>query len=201
MIIKSAEFVTSSVKLSQCPNTNLPEFAFIGRSNVGKSSFINLLTNNNKLSKTSSTPGKTLLINHFLINNSFYIVDLPGYGYAKISKTEREKLEIMISNYIIKRHSLSRLFILIDARHEPMNIDLIFIENIIDINVPFDIIMTKCDKVSKNVYNKNANILKGKIFDIEPNLHYNIIFSSTVDKMGVDQVLDIISENLNIAEE
>ncbi len=198
MIINNAEFVTSSAKLSQCPNTKLPEFAFIGRSNVGKSSFINLLTNNKNLTKTSSTPGKTLLINHFLINKSFYIVDLPGYGYAKISKREREKLEFMISNYIIKRKELERLFILVDARHKPMDIDLIFIENVIDINVPFDIIMTKCDKVSKNVYTKNANILKGNIYDIEPNLLYNIIFSSTVKKMGVNEVLNIFSDNLNI---
>lgn len=198
MIINNAEFVTSSAKLSQCPNTKLPEFAFIGRSNVGKSSFINLLTNNKNLTKTSSTPGKTLLINHFLINKSFYIVDLPGYGYAKISKREREKLEFMISNYIIKRKELERLFILVDARHKPMDIDLIFIENVIDINVPFDIIMTKCDKVSKNVYTKNAHILKGNIYDIEPNLLYNIIFSSTVKKMGVNEVLNIFSDNLNI---
>jgi GTP-binding protein len=147
--INKAEFVVSSYRLDQCPETRLPEYAFIGRSNVGKSSLINMLTGRKSLAKTSSTPGKTLLINHFLINDSWFLVDLPGYGYAKRSKKMQEKLEGIISKYILEREQLTCLFLLIDVRHEPQKIDLEFIEWLGENGVPFAIVFTKGDKLAK----------------------------------------------------
>lgn len=147
--INKAEFVVSSYRLDQCPENGLPEYAFIGRSNVGKSSLINMLTGRKSLAKTSATPGKTLLINHFLINDSWFLVDLPGYGYAKRSKKMQEKLEGIISQYILGREQLTCLFLLIDIRHEPQKIDLEFVEWLGENGVPFAIVFTKGDKLAK----------------------------------------------------
>ena len=150
MEIKQAEFALSAPVVSMCPKDTKPEYAFIGRSNVGKSSLINMLTNNRKLAKTSSTPGKTLLINHFIINREWYLVDLPGYGYAKRSKKETDRLEQMIRGYILQREQLVNVFVLVDIRLEPQNIDLEFIDWLGVSSVPFAIVFTKADKLTPN---------------------------------------------------
>ena len=150
MEIKKSEFTISSATLSQCPKDNKPEFAFIGRSNVGKSSLINMICNHKGLAKTSATPGKTLLINHFIINNEWYLVDLPGYGYAKRSKVVQKKLEQMISSYILQREQLVNLFVLIDIRHEPQKIDTEFITWLGESGIPFSIVFTKADKIGNS---------------------------------------------------
>lgn len=147
MNIRTAEFVISNTDVTKCPGGNLPEYAFIGRSNVGKSSLINMLTDNSKLAMTSSTPGKTLLINHFLINKEWYLVDLPGYGYAQRGKQQQEQLTRIIQGYILRRESLTSLFVLIDSRLEPQKIDLEFIRWLGENGVPFGIIFTKSDKL------------------------------------------------------
>ena len=151
MEIKKAEFTLSAPRESMCPKDTKPEYAFIGRSNVGKSSLINMLTNNKKLAKTSATPGKTLLINHFIINNEWYLVDLPGYGFAKRSKKEIQKLEQMINGYILQREQLVNVFLLVDVRLEPQKVDLDFIQWMGASSVPFAIVFTKADKISKSV--------------------------------------------------
>ena len=142
MEIRSAKFEISSAALSQCPPDKFPEIAFIGRSNVGKSSLINMLTGHNKLAKTSSTPGKTQLINHFIINDNWYIVDLPGYGYAQVAKTQREKFRKMIDDYLLKRKSLYCVFVLVDSRLKPQKIDIDFINFLGETEVPFEVIFT-----------------------------------------------------------
>ncbi|MDD4141356.1 MAG: ribosome biogenesis GTP-binding protein YihA/YsxC [Bacteroidales bacterium] len=193
MEVKSAKFVSSSEKISQCPTTGLPEFAFIGRSNVGKSSLINSITNVKKLCKTSATPGKTRLINHFLINEDCYFVDLPGYGYAKVSKDQRKKLELMISSYILNRKELRKLFILLDSRHKPMEIDLVFIENIIDSNVPFALVLTKCDKISATLRNKHIKLFREKVNELSHGIsNCEIIASSSQTKEGRLELLSLI---------
>ena len=191
MIIKSAEFVCSSTKLSQCPS-DLPEIAFIGRSNVGKSSLINMIVNKKELCKTSGTPGKTRLINHFIINNSVYFVDLPGYGFAKVSKKDREILEKMISSFIINDKNLKKLYILVDSRHEPMNIDLVFIENVLDLNIDFAIVLTKCDKISSAKQSKHAELLRKAISNLAPGINLEIIKTSSSNNAGKDELLDNI---------
>ena len=148
MIIKSATFMQSVTDWRKCPSPDLPEYAFIGRSNVGKSSLINMLVNNKNLAKTSSKPGKTQTINHFLINKNWYLVDLPGYGYASISKAMREKWQKMINDYLMKRENLQLVFVLIDSRLEPQKIDLEFIRNLGEKQIPFSLIFTKTDKIS-----------------------------------------------------
>ncbi|NJM94418.1 MAG: YihA family ribosome biogenesis GTP-binding protein [Cytophagales bacterium] len=150
MAFKKAEFVVSNSDYRKCPDPDRPEFAFIGRSNVGKSSLINLLTGRKALAKVSGTPGKTQLINHFLINDSFYLVDLPGYGYAKVSKTEKKKWESMIGDYLLKRANLSCLFVLLDARLEPQKIDLEFTTWMGENGVPLALVFTKSDKLTRN---------------------------------------------------
>lgn len=155
MIIKEATFVKSVTKLSQCPTPDKREVAFIGRSNVGKSSLINMLCNNRKLAKTSSTPGKTQTINHFLINKSWYLVDLPGYGYAKVGKALRQSFENFISSYIINRESLDCLFVLIDSRHEPREIDLEFVRWCGEKEIPIALVMTKTDKLKPSELETN----------------------------------------------
>ncbi|MDR2083440.1 MAG: ribosome biogenesis GTP-binding protein YihA/YsxC [Bacteroidales bacterium] len=190
MTIKTAEFVISSTNISQSPN-NLPEVAFIGRSNVGKSSLINMLVNKKNLCKTSSTPGKTKLINHFIINSSIYFVDLPGYGFAKVSKKEREKLEMMISSFIINDKNLKKLYILVDSRHEPMNIDLVFIENVYDINIDFALVLTKCDKISVPKQKKHIELFKNKITEFAPELDFDIITTSS-NGLGKEELLENI---------
>ena len=154
--IKSAEYVISNSDVKKCPEGNIPEYAFIGRSNVGKSSLINMLTGRNALAKTSATPGKTLLINHFLINKEWYIVDLPGYGFAKRSKDSREKFKKMIESYILRRMQMTNLFVLVDSRHDPQKIDLEFMEWLGENGVPFSIVFTKMDKLGKVAGPKNV---------------------------------------------
>jgi GTP-binding protein len=166
LIVKKAEFVKSSPDYTLCPQTGLPEYAFIGRSNVGKSSLINMLTNRHKLAQVSSTPGKTVMINHFLINDEWYLVDLPGYGYAKTYKNKRNELKCMINNYILKREQLTLLFVLIDGRHEPQKIDLDFINSLGESQTPFALIFTKADKLSKNALNKNIESFKSKLSEM-----------------------------------
>lgn len=156
MEITSAEFKISNTRIDKCPQDGLPEYAFIGRSNVGKSSLINMLTRKPKLAMTSSTPGKTLLINHFLINKQWYLVDLPGYGYAKRGKKQQEKIQQIIEDYVLDREALTCLFVLVDSRHEPQKIDLEFIEWLGENGVPFAIIFTKADKL--NITQQRENI-------------------------------------------
>jgi len=158
MDIKQVEFCVSSSKISQCPKDRRAEYAFIGRSNVGKSSLINLLANNKKLAHTSGKPGKTQLINHFLVDQEWYLVDLPGYGYAKVSKTSRHKFQKMIEDYILERENLVNLFVLIDSRIPPQKIDLEFIEWLGENEVPFSMVFTKIDKLKNNQLNKNLKV-------------------------------------------
>ena len=156
MLIKSANFVKSSSKWQECPEPNIAEYAFIGRSNVGKSSLINAMMNKKDLAKTSQTPGKTQLINHFLVNEEWYLTDLPGYGYAKVSKSQRKDFEKLITNYILNRKNLVNLFILVDIRHTPQKIDLEFMEWCAESGIPFSIIFTKADKLKPNAVTQNV---------------------------------------------
>jgi GTP-binding protein len=165
MIIKSAEFKFATDEFKKSPRTEYKEIAFIGRSNVGKSSLINFLTNNSKLAKTSSNPGKTKQIIHFLINNSWYLVDLPGYGFAKVSKTQREKFQKLINDYILKRDNLHCLFVLIDSRIPPQKIDIEFINNLGFNGIPFSIIFTKTDKVSQSKLNDNVKAFTDELLE------------------------------------
>lgn len=193
MEIKSAEFIISNAVVSKCPNTNNPEYAFIGRSNVGKSSLINMLTGRSKLAKTSATPGKTMLINHFLINNEWYLVDLPGYGYAKRSKKDKDKLEVMISSYILKREQMINLFLLIDCRHEPQKIDLKFMEWLGENGVPFSIVFTKADKLGGGKLKQNISFylkeLKKQWEELPP-----YFITSSENKTGRQEILDYIEQ-------
>ncbi|HEY9544169.1 ribosome biogenesis GTP-binding protein YihA/YsxC [Prevotella sp.] len=193
MEIKKAEFVISSPMVSKCPTNELPEFAFIGRSNVGKSSLINMLCNKRQLAKTSSTPGKTLLINHFIINNEWYLVDLPGYGFAKRSKSERDKLEQMIRSYVLQRDQLVNLFVLIDIRHEQQKIDREFIDWLGMSGIPFSIIFTKADKLGPGKAKQNAQNWLNQLKDVWEELPPSFITSSE-KKIGRDEVLDYIEK-------
>ena len=192
MDIKSAAYLKSSAFIHQCPEHNSPEYAFIGRSNVGKSSLINMLTGIKKLAKTSATPGKTLLINHFLINGGqWYLVDLPGYGFAKRSKTERQKLENMISGYILQRRQLVNLFVLIDCRHAPQQIDLEFLQWLGESNIPFSIVFTKADKLSKQALAKSIDAYLQRLAeDWEPLPPHFVTSAET--RLGRDDLLDYI---------
>ena len=196
MEIKKAEFTLSAPMESMCPKDNKPEYAFIGRSNVGKSSLINMLTNNKKLAKTSATPGKTLLINHFIINNEWYLVDLPGYGFAKRSKKEVAKLEQMISGYILQREQLVNVFLLIDIRLEPQKIDLEFIQWLGDSSVPFAIVFTKADKLSAAKSRQSVEDYKKVLLETWEEL-LSIFVTSAEKRQGRDEVLDYI-EQINI---
>ena len=191
MEIKSAEFVTSSPAVSKCPEGKLPEYAFIGRSNVGKSSLINMLTGYKKLAMTSSKPGKTLLINHFMVNGEWFLVDLPGYGYARIGKSGREKLEKMIQGYILQRESLTNLFVLIDSRLEPQQIDLEFFEFLGANGIPFSIVFTKTDKLSNSKLNENLKQYRDKLFEQWEELP-PIFISSAETKVGKYELLSYI---------
>ncbi len=190
--IKSAEFVKSSSQLSECPPEKMPEYAFIGRSNVGKSSLINMLTGRKKLAKTSGTPGKTQLINHFLINDKWYLVDLPGYGWAQVSKTDKRKWKLMINEYLEMRRTLSNVFVLVDVRHDPQKIDLDFMNDLGIKQIPFSIVFTKSDKLGKTVAQKNmANyrkVLSKQWEELPP-----IIQTSSQSGMGKAEVLDYIN--------
>lgn len=193
MEIKKAEFTLSAPMESMCPKDNKPEYAFIGRSNVGKSSLINMLTNRKGLAKTSATPGKTLLINHFIINDDWYLVDLPGYGFAKRSKKELQKLEQMISGYILQREQLVNVFLLVDVRLEAQKIDLEFIQWLGDSSVPFAIVFTKADKLSATKVNQNVEAYKKVLSETWEELP-PIFVTSSDKKQGRDEVLDYIEE-------
>jgi GTP-binding protein len=156
MEIRTAKYLISSPKVEGCPAPDMPEYAFIGRSNVGKSSLINMLTRQTKLAKTSGTPGKTQLINHFIINDEWYIVDLPGYGYAKVSQAQRNNWEKMIAHYLKERPNLMSVFVLIDSRHKPQELDLAFLRKLGEWQVPFNIVFTKADKTTQREAAKNA---------------------------------------------
>ena len=193
MQIKTAEFVISNTCVDQCPQSTFPEYAFIGRSNVGKSSLINMLTGYSKLAKTSSLPGKTLLINHLLINKQWYLVDLPGYGYARRSKKEAEKLKKMITSYILLREQMTNLFLLVDSRHKPQKIDLEFIQFLGENEVPFSIVFTKADKLSRSSLNLNV---KGYLQVLEE--QWEVLpphfITSAETKLGREGILDYIEK-------
>lgn len=191
MEIKQAEFVISNTDVRKCPEGDMPEFAFIGRSNVGKSSLINMLTKHKGLAKTSSTPGKTLLINHFLINKSWYLVDLPGYGYAKRSKKEVAKLDQMIRGYILQREQMVNVFVLVDSRHEPQAIDLEFIDWLGQSGVPFAIVFTKTDKLSGGKVSQNIANYKKKLQETWEELP-PMFLTSSESRQGRDELLDYI---------
>lgn len=193
MQIKTITFVQSVADWKKCPDSSLPEYAFIGRSNVGKSSLINMIANNNKLAKTSGRPGKTQTINHFIVNNQWYLVDLPGYGYAKISKSIRENWGKMISDYITLRENLQFLFVLIDSRLEPQKIDLEFVNQLGEKMVPFGIIFTKTDKLTVTGANKNIDKFKKKLAESWDELP-SIFSSSAVSGSGKEEILEFIEE-------
>jgi GTP-binding protein len=193
MDIKKAEFSLSAPMVSMCPADNKPEYAFIGRSNVGKSSLINMLTNNKRLAKTSSTPGKTLLINHFIINNEWYLVDLPGYGYAKRSKKEVDRLDQMIRGYILQREQLVNVFVLVDIRIEAQKIDLEFIEWLGLSSVPFAIVFTKADKLSAGKVAANVEAYKKRLLETWEELP-PIFVTSAEKRQGRDEVLGYIEQ-------
>lgn len=193
MDIKKAEFVISNAVVDKCPKDTKAEYAFIGRSNVGKSSLINMLCNKHGLAKTSSMPGKTLLINHFIINNEWYLVDLPGYGFAKRSKSEQQKLDRLITSYILQREQLANLFLLIDIRHEPMKIDLDFIDWLGTSQIPFCIVFTKADKVGNGKAKMNVNAYMKKLSETWEELPPYFI-SSSENKMGRDEILNYIEQ-------
>ena len=191
MEIKSAEFVISNTQVSKCPQDKKPEYAFIGRSNVGKSSLINMLTGRKSLAMTSSTPGKTQLINHFLINNEWYLVDLPGYGHAQRGKKGREQIQKIISHYLDDRLELTSLFVLLDCRHEPQKIDLEFIDELGEKGIPFTIIFTKIDKISNSKLTGNVNFYKDKLLETWEELP-PIFFTSSEHRKGREDVLNYI---------
>lgn len=193
MEITSAEFVVSNSRADMCPKTHLPEYAFIGRSNVGKSSLINMLTKNPKLAMTSSTPGKTLLINHFLVNKEWYLVDLPGYGYAQRGKKMMEKIQKLIEYYVLEREEMTCLFVLLDSRLEPQKIDLEFMEWLGENGVPFAMIFTKADKQSAGKTRANVehylDVMKRQWEELPP-----YFISSSEKKTGRKEILDYIEE-------
>ncbi len=191
MKIQHADFVISNSDYKKCPEDKLPEYAFIGRSNVGKSSLINSIVNKRNLAKTSSTPGKTQLINHYIINNSFYIVDLPGIGYAKTSKKIREKFRKMVENYLIKRLSLECLFMLIDCRHSPQTIDQKFMQWLAENQIPFVIVFTKADKLSEKQLKKNISSYKQEMLKEWIELP-KIFVTSSKNKRDIEEIKKFI---------
>jgi GTP-binding protein len=196
MRVKSASFVVSNAKVSDCPKSSLPEFAFIGRSNVGKSSLINMLTGRKQLAKTSGKPGKTQLINHFLINKNWHLVDLPGYGYARVSKKTKKEFQSYITSYFLERKQLINAFVLIDIRHEPQAIDMEFMEWMGTQQIPFSIIFTKADKLSENKIDATVNaylntMLEGVWAETPP----HFITSATSNK-GKEEVLAFVGSLL-----
>ena len=195
MNIIKAEFLVSNSDYLKCPTLDKPEYAFIGRSNVGKSSLINMLTNNQKLAKTSGKPGKTQLINHFKINDDWYLVDLPGYGWAKVSKESRAQFNLMIRNYILHRENLFLLFVLIDSRHEPQQVDLDFINWLGENGIPIALVFTKADKQSTLKTQQNIELLKTTLSETWEKLP-DIIATSSVKKTGREELLNYIM-NIN----
>ena len=193
MVINSSVYVISSPDYTQCPKADRPEYAFIGRSNVGKSSLINMIVNNEKLAKTSGTPGKTQLINHFNINNEWYLVDLPGYGFAKVSMSNRKKWEKMIEDYLRKRENLVNVFILIDSRHSPQKNDLEFVDKLGEWQIPFCLVFTKADKENQRTVAKNVKDFLDKMRTTWQFLPQHFV-TSTIKKMGRDKILELIGE-------
>jgi GTP-binding protein len=191
MLIKEAIFIVSNTEIKNCPTDNKPEFAFIGRSNVGKSSLINMLTAKKGLAKTSGTPGKTQLINHFLINDQWYIVDLPGYGYARASKTMRSKWEKFIADYLTKRENLMNIFVLLDARLEPQKIDIEFMNWCGQKGLPFSMVFTKIDKLSSSVLQKNLAKYKKEMLKFWEELP-PVFTSSSNSGFGREQLLNYV---------
>ncbi len=187
------QFITSSAKLSQCPKDTKPEFAFIGRSNVGKSSLINMLANQKGLAKTSATPGKTLLINHFLVDDRYYIVDLPGYGFAKRSKSVQQDIENIISSYILNREQLTNVFLLIDIRHDPQKVDMEFINWLGENQIPFSIVFTKADKVGPVRARQNVEKYLQTLLETWEELPPHFITSSE-KKQGREEILEYINQ-------
>jgi len=198
MIIKTAKFVISNTDISKCPEATMPEYAFIGRSNVGKSSLINFLTNRKKLAKISSQPGKTQLINHFIINDTWYLVDLPGYGYAKVSKQSRNIWKGFIKKYLLDRKNLICIFVLIDSRHKPQDIDINFMLNLSNNALPFSIVFTKSDKISKSQLTKNIENYKTYMLERWESLP-DIFITSSFKQKGKEEILEYI-EKLNKSE-
>ena len=193
MLIKTAEFTLSAPVVGMCPKDTKPEYAFIGRSNVGKSSLINMLTNNKKLAKTSSTPGKTLLINHFIINREWYLVDLPGYGFAKRSKSEVQRLDQMIRGYILQREQLVNVFVLVDIRLEPQKIDLEFMQWLGESGIPFSILFTKADKLTKAKARSSVEAYEKKLLETWEEMPPYFV-TSAENKEGREEVLDYIAQ-------
>lgn len=193
MIINTARFLISAPTEAKCPTDKRHEYAFIGRSNVGKSSLINMLLGRKDLAKTSSTPGKTMLINHFLVNEDWAIVDLPGYGYAARSKADRARLEVMIKDYILHRSQMTNLFVLVDSRHAPQRIDLEFMEWLGENGVPFSIVFTKLDKLSSAAAKKATEVYLSTLLERWEELP-PVFKTSSTDKRGRDAVLDYIEE-------
>ena len=192
MKITSAEFVVSNSDVSKCPKHDLPEYAFIGRSNVGKSSLINMLTNRKKLAKTSGKPGKTQLINHFIINKNWYLVDLPGYGYAKVSKSTKKIFQKFITNYLSKRKQLVSAFVLVDIRHKPQPIDLDFMQWLGENMIPFSIIFTKADKLKPKAIERHIEDYKTVMLDFWEEMPNYFVTSST-KHIGKEEVLKYIA--------
>ena len=195
MVITSAEFVISNSRVNKCPTTGLPEYAFIGRSNVGKSSLINMLTGRKGLAMTSQKPGKTQLINHFIINKEWHLVDLPGYGYARLSKDGRDGLRRMIEDYVLERRELVCLFVLLDARLEPQKIDLEFIEWLGEESVPFALVFTKADKLSKGKLSANISAYKDRLLEAWEELP-PLFITSSEERTGREELLNYI-EGIN----
>jgi len=195
MIVNTARFVTSSPSVDKCPDTQMHEYAFIGRSNVGKSSLINMLTGKKDLAMTSATPGKTMLINHFIVNDKWQIVDLPGYGYARRSKADRARLEDMIHNYILNRQQMTNLFLLIDGRHQPQIIDIEFMNWLGENGVPFSIVFTKLDKLTSTAARKATADYCAALLEYWDELP-PVFRTSSVDRRGRNEILDYI-EQLN----
>lgn len=193
MIVNSARFVISNTDVAKCPQENRHEYAFIGRSNVGKSSLINMLTKHKGLAMTSATPGKTMLINHFLVNDEWYIVDLPGYGYARRGKESRDQLREIIENYILNRSQMTNLFVLVDSRHKPQKIDMEFIEWLGENNIPFSIVFTKTDKMGTEVAKKHVADYCEKLLETWEELPPVFVTSSQTGR-GREELLDYISQ-------
>ena len=196
MIIHSAFFIRSSPSLKQCPDPVKPEFGFIGRSNVGKSSLINMLTGNSRLAKISGNPGKTRTINHFLINGSWYLVDLPGYGFARVPVKMREKWIKSVEEYILKRQNLVCLFVLLDSRHKPQKSDMSFMESLGRNEIPFARVFTKSDKLSAIALEKSIHYYDSEMLKIWESLPVTFI-SSTINKTGTEEILGFIEETIN----
>jgi len=192
MLVRKAEFVKSSPSLKECPKTDMPECAFIGRSNVGKSSLINILCMNGGLAKTSTTPGKTRLINHYRINENWYLVDLPGYGYAKVSKNMRKNFDKTLFNYLCKRDNLHCVFVLIDSRIPPQTNDMEFINRLGELQIPFVIVFTKTDKTTQKQLNDNTMAFKNEMLKLWEELP-QCFYTSSVTKQGREEILEFIA--------